>query len=309
MDIAVDQPVKLPFTLVYSRGSVPTIDEVVESLQGAQAILKRMPRVLNRLYPGIDISCVEVLLNDVKTGSLYDDLIVEFIFGGKDQQNAFIQELRMKLGLDNKAVVYTVFFALLIAGGFAAYKFFSPSERAEIVNSYNTIINIAADQTGMKSSDIEAILDQALPKTEETKNAKDSLRVLNVGRAGGDLSVSQNDVFRVNSEFIQAIPHEIDEDLLDERYQEYPALKIDVRTINLDSKEKGWHALIEEISPKKRIKLVFGDGVDPASIRPGIPFRARAIVEYRVVDGKKAIRHCVVMEIINETDTKRSLPH
>ena len=72
----------VPFRIRYSRGSVPSVSEVVDSLIGVESIAKRLPKVVSALV-GVPVSDAVVSVNSVKTGSLYDDLVVKFVFGGQ----------------------------------------------------------------------------------------------------------------------------------------------------------------------------------------------------------------------------------
>ena len=75
--------ISLPMPFFFDRRTTPSLQEVVDSLQGFDAIAKRFPKILSALL-GAPIKSVTVDVNKIEIGSLYDDLIVKFGFGGQD---------------------------------------------------------------------------------------------------------------------------------------------------------------------------------------------------------------------------------
>ena len=143
MDEISENEISVPMSLYFDRSSAPTLQEVIDSLQGFDAIAKRFPKILSELMD-VPVSSVSVNVNKIEIGSLYDDLIVNFGFGGQEQIDLFMKEMHEEF-MNHEAVPYLIFFLLLIAGGVVLYKAVSPKEKPmdPIINSHNTtIVNI-----------------------------------------------------------------------------------------------------------------------------------------------------------------------
>lgn len=87
--------------IYYSNKKLIPIRDVAESLIALEAIFRQSPNILEAIFPNTEISSVEIYINELKSDSLWEDIVVKFIF--KDQKNldAFIANLRERVGMDS----------------------------------------------------------------------------------------------------------------------------------------------------------------------------------------------------------------
>ena len=285
--------IAVPFRFSYSRSGVPSINEIIESLQGVDAIMRRTPKAMKKLI-GIDISGVSVSVNFIKTGSLYDDIVVNFMFGGRKQMDLFLKEMHEKF-MNHKVIPVLVFLALLGGGALSVYKFSSiPGASNPIINSYNTnIINIIASDSGKSVESVQKILDSVVPKSEEVKLAKESLKVLAAARAGGDIKV--NGDMHIDSAFISAVPVWKDMDKIEDILN-LENTDANIRAVDIDSSTNGWAVVIPAVG-KKRIKMLFAEGVDKSKIVLGKPMKVDVSVLYEIRNDEKIPYRCILSAI------------
>ncbi len=107
--------------IFYSNKSDVPVSEIAGALLALETIIKQCPSVLERLFPGVSIQQVEVYIDRIETGSLWEDFIVKFIFGGQARLDDAVSGLRQKLGMDklanNKQLLSAVILAMILAGG------------------------------------------------------------------------------------------------------------------------------------------------------------------------------------------------
>ena len=77
------------------------IRNVAESLLALEAIIRQSPDILEAMFPDTEISIDEIYINELKSDSLWEDVVVKFIF--KDQKNfdTFIANIRERVDMDN----------------------------------------------------------------------------------------------------------------------------------------------------------------------------------------------------------------
>ncbi|MCG5526500.1 hypothetical protein LRB11_16475, partial [Ectothiorhodospira haloalkaliphila] len=138
--------------IYYSNREVVPIREVAEALIALEGIILQSPPVLEALFPGTSIQKVEVYLQELRSDSIYEDLIVKFIFGSQEKLDLFIQNLREKTGMErlgsNGQILAAVLLAMTLFGGgwlLGRDKTADPNRQVTIQANNNVIINIGAD--------------------------------------------------------------------------------------------------------------------------------------------------------------------
>src|SRR5258706_15445399 len=77
--------------------------EIAEALIATEAILTRTGSILEELFPGTTVEQIEVFLQGLRSGSLYEDIVVKFVFGSQEKLDEFIQSTRQRVGMDRIA--------------------------------------------------------------------------------------------------------------------------------------------------------------------------------------------------------------
>lgn len=74
MEIVIHQQI------YYSNKKLIPIKDVAESLIALEAIYRQSPDILEAIFPNTEISSVEVYISELKSDSLWEDIVVKFLF-------------------------------------------------------------------------------------------------------------------------------------------------------------------------------------------------------------------------------------
>lgn len=276
--------VELPFSFCYDRSSAPSLQEVVDSLQGINSILKRTPKILTELI-GVQVSSVEACVNNLKTGSLYEDLVVKFMMGGEEQMDLFLSDMHNKI-MNHKVVPYAVFLALVVCGGVAAYNIFAPENVpiSPVVNSYNnTIINVISADVEKDPEQVRSIIEKVIPKVDDIKLAKDSYKILKVFSDSDSLKIKEVPELELKKDVVKSFPENLDLESV-EKVRKFEKVEVQIRAADLDSVKRGWAAKVPVLGGV-RIRVNVADEVDISSVQIGESLNVDLTVVYKNESG------------------------
>lgn len=288
--------VSLNMPLVFDRKSTPSLQEVVDSLEGFDAIVKRFPRILSELMD-VPVSSVSVNVNKIEIGSLYDDLIVNFGFGGQEQIDLFMKEMHEEF-MSHEAVPYLVFFLLLIAGGVVLYKAVSPKDKPmdPVINSNNTtVVNIIAADVGKDPEQVKAIIERAVPHSESIKLAKDSCRIFNAFGDSQSMKFRNFEKYSMPKELVKSFPGNLSVDEIEDM-RDFDGVEVQIRAADMDSMKTGWAARIPAVCDG-RMKVKVAGEVDASKIRMGSSVKADVTVVYRSDNGETVPAYAMIRKL------------
>lgn len=288
--------ISLPMPFFFDRKTTPSLQEVVDSLQGFDAIAKRFPKILSALLDA-PIKSVTVDVNKIEIGSLYDDLIVKFAFGGQEQMDLFMNEMHEKF-MNHKAVPFVLFFALLIAGGIIAYNVIAPDEASSspVINSNNTtIINMISADVGKDADAVREIIERAIPRSDSIKLAKDSYKIFGAFGDSNSLKFKDFEAYKLPRDVVDTFPSSLDFDSVQE-LKDFENVDVQIRAADLDSVKSGWAAKVPSVSDR-RIKVKVANAVDVSKVQIGANVKADVTVVYKMKDGELVPGYCVIRKI------------
>ncbi|WP_141113224.1 hypothetical protein [Chromobacterium haemolyticum] len=273
-----------------NEGPVP-IPEIASSLLALERILHRLPRVLSEVT-SVPVQGLEVYIEDIKAGSLLEDVALKIFFKDQQELDAFLGKIREKLGT-NKVARNTLIGALILSiigyGLYLGATATGSSKAATTINVHNNvIINIGAEQANMAPEQLAKIIESAV--TDKKANAKDAIEFVRPAKrdASATITVEDQALLVMPKEVIQQSPSslEIEEHPVE---QEHKDVDLNIRATNLDSQSQGWAALIPGLIDK-RIKLVLADGVDPKQVAGKFRIRANVLVHSKPQGKKKEMQ-------------------
>lgn len=107
--------------IYYSNKELIPIKDVAESLLALEAIIRQSPDVLEAMFPGTKIQSVEVYINELKSDSIWEDVVVKFIFGNQQKFDEFIDNVRERIGMDNimnnPQLLSSIILVMILSGG------------------------------------------------------------------------------------------------------------------------------------------------------------------------------------------------
>lgn len=263
MEITINQQ------LYYSNKDLVPIKDVAESLLALESIIRQSPEVLEALFPGTTINSVQVYINELKSDSIWEDVVIKFIFGSQEKFDEMISGLRDKAGMENimknPQLLSSIILVMILTGG--AYYLgkdtsAKPEQKATIEANNNTIINIGAGMLKIEAEEFKAIIEGAIK--DKNKLAKNAAKIVAPAKKDSSASITFNDntELRIEPSTVKAMPLHIQEPEEEEFIDDYEALEIEVRATDLDSTKRGWAAVAPQLS-KKRIRLQLDPTINP----------------------------------------------
>ena len=258
--------------IYYSNKELVPIKDVAESLLALEAIIRQSPDVLEAMFPGTKIQSVEIYINELKSDSIWEDVVIKFIFGNQQKFDEFIANVRERVGMDNimnnPQLLSSIILVMILSGG-AYYlgkdKSASPQQKATIEANNNTIIQIGSGMVELNSEDFKAIIDSAIK--DKDKLAKNAIKVVNPAKRDPEASITfnGNEELRINNESVKAMPRSIQEPENEEFIEDYKNIELEIRAIDLDSTKRGWAVVVPDLH-KKRVRLQLDPTVDPEDL-------------------------------------------
>lgn len=255
--------------IYYSNKELVPISEIAESLLALESLILQSPEILEAMFPGTHIVSVEVFINELKSDSIWEDIIIKFVFGSQEKFDVFIADLRERVGMDkameNPRFFSTIIIAMIFAGG--AYYLgkdgaSTPEQKASIQANNNTIIQIGAGMVDLKAEDFQAILDNAIQ--DKDKLAKSAVNMVKPAKLDPKATITFNSDpnLLISNEAISAMPREYQEQQEEEFIEDFTDLQLDIRAMDLDSTKNGWKAVAPELYGK-RVRLQLDPTVMP----------------------------------------------
>lgn len=257
--------ISLKQQIYYTNRELVPLSEVAESLIALQAIIEKSPLILERLFPGTRIHGVHVYVDELRSGSIIEDLIIKLIFGDQEQFDIMLSKARKYLKMEhlvkNPAILSVVILALIVAGGaYYVAKSNEPNKQTTINASHNTIIQIGAGMVDMSAEEFGAIIESAISNHDEL--AKNAAKVVKPAKRDpkAEIIINGNDDLKLDAKTIAAMPSYIKESSMEDFKREFDALEVEIRAGNLDSLKSGWTAIVPSMGNRK-IKLLLDPGV------------------------------------------------
>lgn len=258
--------------IYYSNKELVPIKDVAESLLALEAIIRQSPDVLEAMFPGTKIQSVEIYINELKSDSIWEDVVVKFIFGSQKKFDEFIANARERIGMDNimnnPQLLSSIILVMILSGG-AYYlgkdKSATPEQKATIEANNNTIIQIGAGMVDLSTEDFKAIIDSAIKDKE--KLAKNAIKVVNPAKRDPEASITFNDneELRIQNESVKAMPRFVQEPEDEEYIEDYKNIELEIRAIDLDSTKRGWAVVVPDLH-KRRVRLQLDPTVSPEDL-------------------------------------------
>lgn len=241
MEITLNQQI------YYSNHEWVPAKEIGEALLALESTIQRSVPVLEALIPGTRIFSVEMFVNELQSGSIYEDLIVKFVFGSQEELDAHIKRARQKIGMDKLMSNPNIYSAIIIAIllGALAYqlgkdKAGTPEQKATIQANHNTIINIGAGMVDMKAEDFRALIEGAVQDKAEV--AQNAVAVIKPAKRDSQATIMFNgsDELGFSRDVVHAAPSYLKKNEPEEMIQDFNDMELEIRATDLDSGRKGW---------------------------------------------------------------------
>ncbi len=266
--------------IYYSNKDHLPLSDVAESLLALEKLIKQSPQTIEKFFPGLKIYDIEVYLNELQSGSLWEDVIVKFIFGNQEKFDEVITSTREKIGLkylvDRPKLLSAILMAMLLAGGYKALTANPNSSQQSIQNiqiNNNIVIQAGAEIAEMPPSDFQLIIEEGVNRNNSI--VKNAIKFIKPAKRDPSASITFDETpnLSISPETVAAMPGYLEDEVPEESIEEYHSVEVIIRATDLDHKRTGWGAVIPTIGERRtRLQL------DPT-------INAEVLIERRKVTG------------------------
>ena len=240
----------------YSTKKPVTVKEIIESLQGLEFVVKQTRGTLQKLTD-CKIDDVQLYVDELKSGSLIEDVIVRVFFGSEEEKNKFCEKIHEKIG-DGK-MRNTIITAVLVGIiGYGIYLAIKPSDPNYVINANNNVIINIDDSPKITNEKLTEIIRDSI--TNQKSLAQNTIKVLSPARADESSSIQIGDMATIPASTIMKTPTELNlqplTDVVD--YNDVPVI---IRAMDLDKSNKGWGGIIVD-KVDQRTKITFDPNID-----------------------------------------------
>lgn len=239
--------------ITYNTKKLVPIGDVIIALQGLRGLLETVPALASGLT-GVEIERSAFNLQTIESGSLIEEVLVQFFFKDRASLDAFIA----KLG-GNKAVKGTVIAALLAGvAGYGLSVAITPKQGPSITATNNVIIISGAGELKITPEMFEAAIAVAAAGNKK-EVAQSALKFITPARADSSSSIAIGSVeggkpLRIEPGAIAESPKKLDLPK-NEGFEELKKVEVLIRATDLDSKKTGWAGRIEGKTERVKVEL------------------------------------------------------
>lgn len=281
-------------TFYYSNKQHLSVEDVADSLLALKSFIKATPEVLERICPGLQIQRVDVFVNEIKSGSLLEHLVVKFIWGNQESLDRHVAELRNDFKVDsilaNKTLVGAIIGALVLGGGiYVVNKIGAKEEQTQTLQSVqNVFIVNGANLSGVDEQKFRGAVQEVLRNNEHLQ--KDAVRFVKPAKRDGEASIVFNNdpVSIIDNKTVRAMPSAAPEGLREEEMDDFTDIEIEIRATDLDSNKRGWGAVVPSVAPR-RVRMHLDPEIKVHDLLGKQSIRGDITVMYRCDD--KGVRY------------------
>ena len=289
--------------IYYSNRDLVPIREIAESLIALEGIVHQSPAVLEALFPGTTIYKVEVFLQELSSDSIYEDIVVKFVFGSQEKLDAFINNMRERMGMDriqnNNQIFAAIILAMALGGGawlLSRDKSTDPGRQVTIHANNNVIINVGAEMLDMDVEQFRQIIESTVG--DKGRLARDSAKFVKPAKRDRDATITFSDrkELRINADTVQAMPVDTGRSDPVQAIEDYTDVDITIRAIDLDSHKRGWAAVVPVVG-ERRIRMQLDPAVDPAVLLSNPNLRGDVTVIFEIVGDQRQAKVAFLRKI------------
>lgn len=291
------------YTIHYTNRDPIPIPEIIESLRSLEKIITRTPSFLEKAYLGVEISSVEVYVNQIESGSLIEKLTIKYIFKDEAAYNhakkKFDEAIAATLqGANVNAltlIVAVVVGGLIVEGVHLATGGTAPTNHIDAKHS--TIIQAGGD-VNIDSKTFEKLLNEQVDKKELAKSAINIVKPAKLD-SEAKINIDGYEALSLDRDFINQAPEEYIPPTPDTKHEEYTNALVVIYASDRDKSTSVWAGIVPEII-SKRVKFILAESVDPTNLHGRTKVKANITVVSKFHKAKKMYEISEV--IINKTD-------
>jgi hypothetical protein len=259
------------------------IGELADSLLALDRLTQYAPDFIQQVFSDVHVHRITAYLNSLETGSIEENVIWQLLVSVQEKLKYGLEKGKgsqsFELLKNNPNIVAWLLVALLLMGGSYAAKVMNPDKaKTQIEHQTTIILNAGRDITGLDSDALREALDKSIKS--KAKLAKEAVKFAKPAKRDPSSSITINREFELSQEVLKEFPGSFLQDADDAgEYVEYDSTEIQIRATDLDSKDRGWGAIIPAFGPR-RIRLHIAPGIDLGRIAAGRVLNGNVLIQF-----------------------------
>ncbi len=276
--------IRVPYGIKYTTTYPVPIDEIVDSLQALERILKRTPAFLEKAYDGIKVLETNVYVEKIESGSLLQKLIVEYVLNGKENHEE-VKRLAAKIAKESPVVRNVVLVAATALVTYGAMSAIQGGEPSTHVEAHNSVILNAGGDINLSTQDIQELLDKV---SDKKTLAKEAVAVTRPAKGDDQATIQFEGMpnLTIPAEAISEIPGDYQPPVPLERKVNYESVILLVDASDRHKRSGGWGGSAPGITSSRK-PFSLNDAVDPEEVHGRTRIKADIVVHERFVKTKK----------------------
>lgn len=248
-----------------NRKPIP-ISVLANSLMAQEKLIKRSEPFLEKIFTDIKIDRIDAEVNEIKSGSLTEDLLVKLIFNSRENY-----EKAKDLFSDIAKTKNVATLGMAISFGVAAYmahgwkkaqESLQLSGRASThIENYHNYVFTNGEKLGLKQEDIKSILES--PR-DQTAIAKDSISAIApaMQEEGASIQMQVFPELSISPELIQEVPEEYISVEPNTERSIHEKVELEIWASDRENRAKVWAGVVHGITDR-RIRFILDESIDP----------------------------------------------
>jgi hypothetical protein len=274
-------------TIYYSNKQHVPLEDVANSLLALSHVVQRSEPIFNDLMPGTRVASIQVYIDELKSGSLTEKIIVKVFFGSQREFDKFLKQTRTTLALDclkdkTRVFAYLGLTIVLVGGYFALRRQGASEDRLAIIQNHaDLVINQTSQYLGIEPDELRKVIERNVRQNADL--ARDAVKFVRPAQSDPDANIIFDGDERTSfsPKVIQAFPKEIYDLPPQDFIEELRDVEVQIRSLDLDSTKKGWSARIPQVS-SDRVKLQLAPFLNGDDLMHHPVFRGNVTVIYEV---------------------------
>lgn len=276
------QVIETNFHLKYDTENYASIDDVIKSLKSVEALLLRSGRFVEKAYPGVRVTNTKVFIQELQSGSLFNNFVVQFMVGGEANAKE-LEACLKKIAQESQPVRTVVAVGVGAAMMYGASQVLPKGDPVKAIEAHNSVIIQAGQDVNLSSEAIAEVLDSFKDKKQLAKEAIDAIYPAKAESA--PIEMGGLELLTIPSSVVKSVPENYEPPLPEEKDEKYKDITLLISASDRDNADKGWAGVAAGVFDN-RIKIQL-DGIDPKRLHGRTKVKADVTITSRYQKGKK----------------------
>lgn len=190
---------EFPHVIQYDPAMPLSIDEIAQNLIAQHRLLLRITPLLENIFPGLEVSSVEVRLKALESSSLREEFLLALVLAyQEDVEHSVIEFIEAIFGKDipepyEWVITLLVLLATLTVAQHIYRRVFPQKDPEALKKDYRTILNITAERININAADLDDAITKAVSPRERRNLTRSVVNFFRPAQKGADSRIDAGD--------------------------------------------------------------------------------------------------------------------